>query len=163
VTGPTLGKVQPPRGAVPVDFGGQLGGQSVDHRGAHAVQAARRPVGAGAEFAAGVKLGEHHFKRSATVGLLTDGDASSVVGHLNRPVTMDRDLDQVGVTRSRLVDGIVDQFPHQVMQPRRTSASDVHAWPLANRIEAFQDLDMRGVVAGWGLGGGHGRQGSPGS
>ena len=44
------------------------------------------------------------------------------------------------------INGVVDDFVDQVVQSPLTSASDVHAGSLANRLKTFQDLDIAGVV-----------------
>ena len=126
-------------GAVAVDLGHQLGGQRVDHRGADAVQAARGPVGAAAELAAGVELGEHDLEGGATVVLLVDRDAAAVVGDLDRAVAVEDDLDVGGVAGRGLVDGVVDELPDQVVEPVGAGAADVHARALADGIEALED------------------------
>lgn len=112
----SLDEGQTPGGAVEVDLDDQFRRQCVDHRCAHPVQPARGSVGAGAKLAAGVQLGKHDLNGSAAVGLLAGGDAPPVVGHLDRAIPMQGDLDQVGVSGGGLVDRVVDQLPHQVVQ-----------------------------------------------
>jgi len=62
-------------------------------------------------------------------------------------------LDAVVSARERLVDGVVDDLVDEVMEPSRTGRADVHARPFADRLQALQDLDVLGGVAG-GLGAG---------
>src|SRR6185369_6548592 len=64
-----------------------------------------------------------------------------------------------GVTVDRLVDGIVDDLPEQVVVAVTIGAADVHGGALANRLEALEDLDALGavLVAGCGT---RGRDGS---
>ena len=52
------------------------------------------------------------------------------------------------------VDGVIDDFPHEVVQPLAVHAADVHRRPLADGFEAFEDGDVGGGVTGSG-GGGH--------
>ena len=112
------------------------------------MQAARRAVGAAAELAAGVQLGEHDLeRRDLALGVLVDGDAAAVVGHLDRLVAVEGDLDAVGVAGRGLVDGVVDELPHEVEQAGVAGAADVHAGALADGVEAFEGLDGVGVVA----------------
>jgi hypothetical protein len=137
------------RGAVAVDLGDELRRQRVHDRGTHAVQAARRAVGAAAELAAGVQFGEHDLERGhLSFGVLVDGDAAPVVEDLDGTVAVERDLDAVRVARSGFVDGVVDELPHQVQQSGAAGAADVHARPLAHGVEPFEGLDGVGVVAG---------------
>src|SRR5690606_7416389 len=53
----------------------------------------------------------------------------------------------------------VHDLVHEVVQAALTGGPDVHAWPLAHGLEAFQDGDVPGVVTAsrvgrgrWGLG-----------
>src|SRR5439155_17362428 len=45
-------------------------------------------------------------------------------------------------------DGVVDDLVDEVVQAERTGRADVHARALAYRLEALQDGDVLGVVAG---------------
>ena len=49
----------------------------------------------------------------------------------------------------RLVDGVVEHFPDEVVQPGRSDAADIHAGPLADGLETLENRDVfRGVVGG---------------
>ncbi len=58
-------------------------------------------------------------------------------------VGQQRDLDAVAVAGQRLVDRVVDDLPDQVVQAALAGRADVHAGPLADRLEALEDLDDR--------------------
>ena len=60
---------------------------------------------------------------------------------------MDRDVDRRRVTGERLVDRVVDDLPHQMVQATLSRRADVHAWALADGFEALEDGDVLGVVA----------------
>ena len=123
-------------------------GQRVDDGDADAVQAAGDLVAAAAELAAGVQHGEHHGRPP---GCPRSGATS--VG-MPRPLSHDPDaavgeqgdLDAVAVAGQRLVDGVVDDLPDQVVQAALAGGADVHARALADRLEALEDLDRAGVV-----------------
>ena len=135
-------------GAVAIDFRHELLRKCVDDRGADPVQTTRRRVGATAELAAGVKLGEHDLERGDLLsGVQIDRNASPVVGDLDRAITMQGDVDLVGETSRCLVDGIVDQLPDEVHETIGAGAADVHARTLANGLQPFEGLDGVGVVA----------------
>jgi hypothetical protein len=132
-------------------------GAGVDHRSAHAVQAAGHLVAGifAAELAAGVQDGVHHGDGGQTgVGLNVHGDATSVIGDLNDIVLQDLDLDVVAVTRQRLVNGVVHDLVHQMMQTALTGGADIHTRALAHRLQTLQHLDLAGVilVVGYGIG-----------
>ena len=75
-----------------------------------------------------------------------DGDAAAVVGDGDRVVGVDGDVDGGAVAGERLVDGVVDDLVDEVVEASRAGGADVHAGPLADRLEAFEDLDILGVV-----------------
>ena len=66
--------------------------------------------------------------------MLIDGDTTPVVGNLDGSIAMKRHEDLVRFSGSSLVDRVIDEFPHEVHQPRRTRASDVHTRAFANRL-----------------------------
>src|SRR5690606_10361211 len=84
-----------------------------------------------------------------------DRDAAAVVRHRDRAVLVDRHGDVVGVAGQGLVDRVVHDLEHHVVQAGAVvDVTDVHARTLAHGLEAAQDGDLAGVVAGGaGLGG----------
>ncbi len=131
----------------------QPGGQRVDDRDAHAVQATGHLVAAAAELAAGV---EHRQRHGHGGDVLAGGgvgrDAATVVLDPDPAVGLQRQHDPVAVTGERLVDRVVDDLPDQVVQAALAGGADVHARPLADGLESFEDLDRGGVVLAGGLG-----------
>ena len=69
------------------------------------------------------------------LGSVVDGDAAAVVGHGDRPVAIDRHLDDLGEAGHHFVDRVVDHFGHQVVQPADVPVADVHARPLADVLQ----------------------------
>ena len=66
-------------------------------------------------------------------------------------LSVTRDL--VGMAGKRLVDAVVDDLVHHVVQAGAVvGVADVHARALANRIEALEDLDRFGAVVAIALG-----------
>ena len=83
-----------------------------------------------------------------SAGRDVDGDAAAVVDDAHAAVGEQRDVDAVGVAGEGLVDRVVDDLPHQVVQAALTGRADVHAGTLADRLEALEDRDRAGVVGG---------------
>src|SRR5262249_15356581 len=52
----------------------------------------------------------------------------------------------VSVAVEVLVDGVVDDLPHEVVQPLAVDAADVHRRPLADGLKPFEDGDVLGGV-----------------
>ena len=97
--------------------------ERVDHRDTHPVEAAGHLVPIAAELAAGVQDGEHNLGSGEVfvLGVLSDRDAAAIVANLNAAVGKNRDVDTAAVAGHCLVDGVVDDFPDEVVQTRRAS------------------------------------------
>ena len=65
---------------------------------------------------------------------------------------LDAHHDGVAEARQGLVDGVVHNLVHQVVQPPGAGGADVHARALAHGLQAFQHLDLVAVVGLAGLG-----------
>ena len=89
---------------------------------------------------------EHDLGRGLAALVHVHGDAAAVVDDRDRVVDVDRDVDLVTEARQRLVDGVVDDFVDEVVQPRLAGRPDVHRGPLPHGLEAFEDLDLVGAV-----------------
>ena len=129
------------------------------------MQAAGGVVGAGAELAAGVQLGEDDLDPGeAGPRFDVDGDAAGLVGHRDAAVSPQGDRDLPPVPAERLVDGVVDDLPEAVHEPAGVGGADVHRRPLADRLEALEDQQVPGfvlAVLGRRGGGRHVREGTP--
>src|ERR1700690_1251270 len=76
------------------------------------------------------------------VRMYSGGNAAAVVGDADRVVGMYRYRDVVAITGQSLVDGIVHDFEHHVMQAGAIGGvADVHAGTLAHRIQTLEHLD----------------------
>ena len=140
-------KLMPWADGRPVDVDVHPRRQRVDDRQADAVQAARGDVGAATELAAGVQLGGHHLDAGQPgLGLLVGGDAATVVVDLGRPVGVQGHLHGVRGAGQRLVDPVVDDLPQALHQTAGVGGADVHARPLAHRLEPLEDEEVSGVV-----------------
>jgi len=99
------------------------------------------------ELAARVQDGHDDLGRRALFGRVhVDRDAAAVVHDGHRIVDVNRDVDVIAETGLRLVDTVVDDLVHQMVQPPRRGVADVHGGSLADRLETLENLDLRGVV-----------------
>ena len=95
-------------------------GKRVDDRDADAVQAAGHLVPAAAELATCVQDGEDDLDRGNLFLLvLFHRNAAPVVDNLDRVVGPDEHLNMVAISGERLVNRIVDDLVHQMMQAER--------------------------------------------
>jgi hypothetical protein len=126
----------------------ELAGQRVDHRHPDAVQAAGDLVAVAVELAARVQHRHHDFGGGAAfLRVHVRGNAAAVVDHADRVVGVDDDLDLVAMARQGLVDGVVDDLEHHVVQAGAVAGvADVHARALAHRFQALEYLDAVRVV-----------------
>ena len=60
----------------------------------------------------------------------------------HRAVGVQDDVDLVAVAVQFLVDRVVDDLPQTVHEATGVRGADVHAWPLAYRLQALKDLQV---------------------
>src|SRR5262249_25606056 len=76
-------------------------------------------------------------------------NAAAVVVDGYGTIEMNGHEDLVAGAREVLIDGVVDGLPYEVMKARPiVNIPDVHARPLANRLEPFERSDALRVVNG---------------
>jgi hypothetical protein len=111
------------------------------------VQAAGDGVGIPPELAPGVQLGHDHLERRPVLDrVLVDRDAAAVVDHPDPAVGGQGDVDPRAVAGQGLVDGVVDDLVHEVVEPSEPGRPDVHPRSLADRLKPFEDGDRFGGV-----------------
>jgi hypothetical protein len=82
-------------------------------------------------------------------GVNVHGNAAAVIFDRHGSIVIQGDAHVIGVAGHRFVDGVVDDFPHEVVQTAHIGGTDVHAGALADRLKTFQNLDLlRGVFLG---------------
>ena len=132
--------------AVAPDFEVEPFGERVHHRHANAVQPARHLVCGILELAAGMEHRQYDFGGRTAVGHRIDRNTAPVVHDRDRVVDVDGDVDLVAESGQRLVNRVVDDLVHQMMEPGRSRGSDVHGGPFTHGLEAFKNLDLVGPV-----------------
>ena len=107
------------------------------------METARHLVSVAAELTACMQDGEYDLDSGDLfLGMLIDGDTATVVPNGDRVVFADPNLDFAAVTRKRLVDGVVDNLVHEMMEAAGAGGADVHAGTHADRFETLQNLDV---------------------
>ncbi len=133
--------------AIAPDFQFQPVGERVDDRDADAVQTAGNFIGVTVEFAAGVQDRHHDFGGGLLFGgVHVDGNTAAVVNHGDAVVFVHGDIDLVAISGHGFVDGIVGDFPDQVVQAHLARGTDVHGGALADGLKPREDFDGSGVV-----------------
>ncbi|MNV26446.1 hypothetical protein D3C71_1175660 [compost metagenome] len=132
--------------AVALDMHLDQGRQRIDHAHAHAVQAAGEGVVLVVELAARMQAGQDQFDAGdLLLGVDVHGHATAVIADFAAAVLEQRDFDRVGVSGQGFVDGIVDDFLRQMVRARGVG---VHARAALDRVQAGQDFNIGGVIAG---------------
>ena len=113
----------------------------------HAVQAAGDLIAPAAELAARVQYCEHDLKRAlAGLFLYIDGDTSAVIAHADNVALFYRHGDAGAEARQSLVDGVVDDLIHKVMQTRQRCRAYLHTRALSYGLKSLKDLDLRSII-----------------
>ncbi|GLX94839.1 hypothetical protein Hesp01_27890 [Herbidospora sp. NBRC 101105] len=73
--------------------------------------------------------------------MLGDRDAPAVVHDPHAVVGEQGDLDGVAVSGQGLVDGVVHNLVHKVVETTLSGRADVHTRALANRLKTFENGD----------------------
>ena len=91
--------------------------------------------------------GKDHLQRG-TARLLLDihGNAAAVIGNGDGVAGVDGHGDVGTVAGQRLVNGVVHDLIHQMVQAAGAGGADIHTGPLAHGLQTLQNLNFRGVV-----------------
>jgi hypothetical protein len=79
--------------------------------------------------------------------VVLDGNSSAVIDDATTSVGENGDVNPGAKTRHGLVDGIVNDFPHQVVETRWSRGTDIHAWSNSNRFKTLKYGDVTGSIA----------------
>ena len=117
------------------------------------MEAAGHLVPAAAELAAGVEDGKDYLQGGlARLGLDIHRNAPAVVGNGDGIARVDSHSDIGAVAGQSLVNRVIHNLIHQVVQAGLRGGADIHTRALAHRLQALQDLDLRSTVLVVGLG-----------
>ena len=82
------------------------------------------------EFASGMDFGQDYFERGdAAVFVQVDRDPPSIIGNRDRTVGVQRHMDIPAVAGHCLVDRIINDFVHKVVEAPRRRVADIHRGP----------------------------------
>src|SRR5262245_23539946 len=80
-----------------------------------------------------------------------DRDPTAVVTNLDAAVLKDLHVDFRRVSSHRLVNGVVDYLPDEVVQTTFSGGADIHARTFADGLQTFENGDGVGAVSLLGL------------
>ncbi len=115
------------------------------------MQAAGCLIDLGIEFTAGMQRAHDDFERRLVLEfrMRIDRNAAAIIGHGQIAVSAKMHVDEIGVTRQRLVHRVVDDFGEQMVQGLLVGAADIHAGTAADRLKSLEHLDVARGVAGF--------------
>ena len=118
-------------------------GKRIHARNADAVQTAGNFIALAAEFTASMKDGENDLdRRNFLFRMLVDRNSAAVVDNRDGIVFVNRDIDFGAIAGKGLVDGVVHNLIHKVMQTTRTRRTDIHAGAHTHGLKALEDLNV---------------------
>ena len=129
------------------DFDLQPLGQGIDYRCTNPVQTAGNLVSAAAEFSSCVQDGKDNGdSRDAQFWLDADRNSSTVILDADDVARQQVHQNLGTMTCKDLVDCIVHNLIHQMMQTLWSGGTDVHTGTLAHRVQSLQDLNITGII-----------------
>ena len=123
--------------------------EGVHHTHTHAVKSPGNLVGILVEFSAGVQRRHSEFYAGQLFnGVEVDWNTAPVIEYSDRLALVHGDVHCGAVTSHRLIDGVVHNLVHEVMEPTGGGGPDVHARAFSNSLQAFENLNLLGGVLG---------------
>ena len=133
--------------AAPFNLYNHVGGESIDDRGADAVQTAGNLVDGVAELAARMQNRVDHARgRNLLRRMNVHRDTAAVVNDGDAAVLLKRDVDFGAISCEVLVDTVVENFPYKVVKTFAARRADVHTGPLADGFKPFQNDNLTAIV-----------------
>ena len=122
-------------------------GKRVYNRCTNAVQTSGIFIAVTAKFAARVQNGIDHLKRgNAHFGVNTTRNTATVILHGYAVIRVKRDLYALTAAGQCLVDGVIDNFIHQMVKTARRGRPDIHTRSLSDGFKSFQYLNLTFVI-----------------
>src|SRR5260370_18381972 len=106
------------------------------------MQAAADLIAATAKLTTGVQDGHDHFqgREAGALVMFLYGNTASVVFYGDGTISVDRNLDRVGIARHDFVNAIIDDFLNQVMQAALVGSAVIHTRAHAYCLKSFENL-----------------------
>ena len=122
-------------------------GKSIDHRGAHAVQAAGIIVILMVKLSARVQAGvDDLHARDAQLRMKIHRNSAPIILDGRAPILVQLNRDARGVSVGHLVNRIVYDLPQQVVQAAGAGRADIHARTHPDRIKPLKHLQHAGGI-----------------
>ena len=94
-----------------------------------------------------MKHGHHHFEcRLVQLLMFIDGNTTTIIGNTDRVILAYNHLDIVAVARKSLIDRVINDFRHQMVQTLDMGVTNIHGRTLAYGFKTFEHLNIMGRV-----------------
>ena len=111
------------------------------------MEATRYLVRTFVEFTAGMEHRQNNLKGALVLfGVHIYRDTAAVVDHFDGVVGVDGHFDVCGIACHGLIDGVVYNLVHKVMEAFFGNIADIHRRAFAHCLQAFEDLNVTGAV-----------------
>ncbi len=138
-----------PGRAIAPDFQIKFFAQRVHAGDANTVQSTGNLVRRRIEFSASVQRGHHDLRGGNLFAVdvhIVDRNSAAIVDDGDAVVDVDGDFNFCGKTGQGFVDGVVDNFIHQMVQSQVARRSDVHRGTFAHGLHPAKNFDGIGVI-----------------
>src|SRR5207248_2484942 len=97
-----------------------------------------------AEFPAGMENGQHQFQPSLLVFRMhVHRDAAAVIADRERIAGfVEYHRNVIRETIDVFIDGVIKNFPGEMMETLAIDAADIHGGSLPDRLQSFENLDV---------------------
>ena len=134
--------------AFPMNLRFQVDGQGVHTRDANTVQTSRDLVSILVEFSSCTDLGHDHLQGTDAFLLVhVHGDPTAIVHHAHTIGCGDGHVNAVAMTGQGLVNGVVHDFVHEVVQSTHTHIADVHRRAHTDVFHSLKGLNLTCVIS----------------
>ena len=100
-------------------------------------------VGAFVKLTAGMEHGHNDLKcRLVQFLMFVNRNATAIVAHGDAVVLTNIHINAVAESCQSLVDGVVHDLTHQMVETLDMSVANVHGWTLPDCLQSFKDLDV---------------------
>ena len=117
--------------------------QSRNNRNTDAVQPSRNRIRLIIKLTSSMQLRNNNFHRRSFVNRMKiDRHPPTVVANRHRAILINPNINHRTNSRHVLINGIIHNLINKMMKPILISRTNIHARPLSNRLETFQNSNI---------------------
>ena len=117
--------------------------QCIYNRCPNAMKSSGYFVSSTAEFSSRMKNSKYHLNcRFSSFMVDACRNSTSIIFHSDRIIHVDRDLDMSAISSQCLINGIIYDLIHQMVQSPEGSIINIHTRSFSDRLKSFQYLNL---------------------